>query len=269
MACRVVRSWGGSRRDALQVRVETVETLFPHFAVLLDPVGRRRKGPRFEPARALLTVAAARDEPRTLEHQARDIAAVIEELGLTGVHLVGHSLGAAIALTYATEHAHRLRSLTLVSTPSPAGTPTPPQGYQLLAQMRDDHALLTQALASVMPARAPDALFQRLVDDAAGQAPVAFTATAEALEGWRLAREQRGRLRLPVLLMWGDRDQIVERKVQNDLLLSLPGANNLEVFQGCGHSPMLERTEGFAAALLDFISQEFDTYAVVRESADS
>ena len=85
----------------------------------------------------------------------------------------------------------------------------------------------------------------------------------------RQAREQRGRLRLPVLLMWGDRDQIVERKVQNDLLLSLPGANNLEVFQGCGHSPMLERTEGFAAALLDFISQEFDTYAVVRESADS
>ena len=211
------------------------------------------------------------DDPAgyTVEHQARDIAAVMEELGLTGVHLVGHSLGAAIALTYATQQAHRLRSLTLVSTPSPAGTPTPPQGYQLLAQMRDDHALLTQALASVMPARAPDALFQRLVDDAAGQAPVAFTATAEALEGWRLAREQRGRLRLPVLLMWGDRDQIVERKVQNDLLLSLPGANNLEVFQGCGHSPMLERTEGFAAALLDFISQEFDTYAVVRESADS
>lgn len=210
------------------------------------------------------------DDPAgyAVEQQARDIAAVLEELGLTGVHLVGHSLGAAIALTYATEHAHRLRSLTLVSTPSPAGTPTPPQGYQLLAQMRDDRALLTQALASVMPAHPPDALFQRLVEDAAGQAPVAFTATAEALAGWRLARAARGRLRLPVLLMWGDRDQIVERPVQNDLLLSIPGANNLEVFQGCGHSPMLERTAGFAAALLEFIGQEFDAYAAVRESAD-
>ncbi len=211
------------------------------------------------------------DDPAgyAVEQQARDLAAVLEGLELTGVHLVGHSLGAAIALTYATQHAHRLRSLTLVSTPSPAGTPTPPQGYALLEQMRDDHALLTQALASVMPARAPDALFQRLVDDAAGQAPIAFTATAEALEGWRLAREPRERLRLPVLLMWGDRDQIVERKVQSDLLLSLPGANNLEVFQGCGHTPMLERTEGFAAALLDFIGQEFDAYAAVRGSADS
>lgn len=203
-----------------------------------------------------------------VEHQARDIADVIEELALSGVHLVGHSLGAAIALTCATEHPHRLRSLTLVSTPSPDGTATPSEGYQLLAQMRADRALLTQALAAVMPARPPDAIFQQLVADAAGQAPAAFTATAEALEQWRLSRERRGRLRLPVLLMWGDRDQFVERAVQNDLLLSMPGANNLEVFRGCGHSPMLERPEGFAQALLDFIGQEFEAYATVREMAD-
>ncbi|MCA9869452.1 MAG: alpha/beta hydrolase [Anaerolineae bacterium] len=202
-----------------------------------------------------------------VEQQARDIAAVIEELGLSGVHLVGHSLGAAIALTYAVEHAYLLRSLTLVSTPSPEGTPTPPEGYELLAQMRGDRALLAQALASVMPARPPDALFQQLVADAAGQAPIAFTETARALEEWRLDRELRSRLLLPVLLMWGDRDQFVERPAQNQLLLSIPGANNLEVFRGCGHSPMLERTEGFAQALLEFIGQEFDAYAAVREQS--
>lgn len=203
-----------------------------------------------------------------VEQQAHDIAAVVDELGLTGVHLVGHSLGAAIALTYAAQHAHRLRSLTLVSAPSPDGTPTPPEGYELLARMRDDRALLAQALAAVMPARPPDALFQHLVADAAQQAQVAFTATAQALEDWRLARELRARLRLPVLLMWGDRDQYVDRSTQNQLLLSIPGANNLEVFQGSGHSPMLERTDGFAQALLDFIGQDFETYAAVRDSAE-
>ena len=203
-----------------------------------------------------------------VEQQVADLATLIEHLDLYNLHLVGHSLGAAIALTYAASDPTRLRSLTLVSTPSPAGTPTPPEGYELLEQMRVDRGLLSQALASVMPARAPDAFFQQVVDDAQGQAPAAFTATAEALDQWRLPPEALAQLRLPVLLMWGDRDQIVERDVQTRLLLSIPGANNLEIFRGTGHSPMLERTEGFAEALLAFIGQDFAGYSAVRELAE-
>ncbi len=150
-----------------------------------------------------------------VEQQVADLAALIEQLDLYNLHLVGHSLGAAIALTYAATDPTRLRSLTLVSTPSPAGTPTPPEGYELLEQMRVDRGLLSQALASIMPARAPDAFFQQVVDDAQGQAPAAFTATAEALDQWRLPPEALAQLRLPVLLMWGDRDQIVERDVSD------------------------------------------------------
>ena len=203
-----------------------------------------------------------------IEQQVADLATLIDHLDLFNLHLVGHSLGAAIALAYAAADPTRLRSLTLVSTPSPAGTPTPPEGYELLEQMRVDRGLLSQALASIMPARAPDAFFQQLVDDAQGQAPAAFTATAEALDQWRLPPEALAQLRLPVLLMWGDRDQIVERDVQTRLLLSIPGANNLEIFRGAGHSPMLERTEGFAEALLAFIGQDFAGYSAVRELAE-
>ena len=71
-----------------------------------------------------------------VEQQVADLSALIEQLDLYNLHLVGHSLGAAIALTYAATNPTRLRSLTLVSTPSPAGTPTPPEGYELLEQMR-------------------------------------------------------------------------------------------------------------------------------------
>lgn len=203
-----------------------------------------------------------------VEQQVADLSALIEHLNLVNLHLVGHSLGAAIALTYAATDSTRLRSLTLVSAPSPAGTPTPPEGYDLLEQMRGDRGLLSQALASIMPARAPDAFFQQMVDDAQGQAPAAFSATADALDQWRLPPEALAHLRLPVLLMWGDRDQIVERDVQTRLLLSIPGANNLEIFRGTGHSPMLERTEGFAQALLAFIEQDFVGHAAVREAVE-
>jgi branched-chain amino acid transport system permease protein len=209
------------------------------------------------------------DDPAsyTVERLAAALADLLDALGLWDVDLVGHSLGAAVALSYAVAHPGRLRSLTLVSTPSPQGTPTPPEGYALLEQMRSDRGLLVQALASIMPAHAPDPFFQQLVDDAQGQAPVAFSAAALALEQWRVDRNELLQLRLPVLLVWGDRDQIVERAVQTGLLLSIPGANNLEVLRGCGHTPMLERPDAFAQVLLNFIAQDFVGYAVIRDQA--
>lgn len=186
------------------------------------------------------------------------IAELIDSLDLWNLHLVGHSLGAAVALSYLLAHPGRLRSLTLVSTPSPQGTPTPPEGYALLKQMRSDRGLLAQALASIMPAHAPDAFFQSLVEDAQGQAATAFTAPAWALEQWRVERADLQQLRLPTLLIWGDRDQIVARAGQTELLLSIPGANHLEVLRGCGHSPMLERPAAFAQVLQNFIGQDFE-----------
>lgn len=204
----------------------------------------------------------------TVERLAGALAEWIDALDLWNIDLVGHSLGAAVALSYALSHPGRLRSLILVSAPSPQGTPTPPEGYALLEQMQHDRSLLAQALASIMPGRAPDPFFQQLVDDAQGQAPLAFSAAALALEQWRVDRQSLLQLRLPVLLIWGDRDPIVERAVQTDLLLSIPGANNLEVLRGCGHCPLLERPTVFVQALLNFIDQDFESYAAIRETAE-
>jgi branched-chain amino acid transport system permease protein len=199
--------------------------------------------------------------------QAADLASFLATLNLRAVHLVGHSMGAAIALNHVAQDPTRVRSLTLVATPSPAGTPTPETGLELLRQMQSDRGLLVQALASTMPARPPDAFFQQLVEDAQAQAPASFTANAQALATWRLADESLAQVRLPVLLLWGDHDHFVLREVQRHLLLSMPGANNLEVFRGVGHSPMLERPEGFIRVLLDFVLQDFEGYADIRDVA--
>jgi pimeloyl-ACP methyl ester carboxylesterase len=46
-----------------------------------------------------------------------DVLALIDELGVPRVHLVGHDWGGAVAWTLAERHPERLRSLTVVSTP--------------------------------------------------------------------------------------------------------------------------------------------------------
>ena len=55
---------------------------------------------------------------------ARDLAAFITLLRLDRIHLIGHSLGAMIATTFANGHAHHLRSLVIVDSQlriTPAG----------------------------------------------------------------------------------------------------------------------------------------------------
>jgi pimeloyl-ACP methyl ester carboxylesterase len=63
------------------------------------------------------------DATRGLGDYADDLAAVIEALGLSSVHLVGWSMGGGVVLQYLTERpgAHRAASVTLVAPVSPFG----------------------------------------------------------------------------------------------------------------------------------------------------
>src|SRR5262245_27604345 len=51
-----------------QIFVEAVEALLPEAAVALEPVHRVLHRGRFQPARPPLRLAAARDQPRPLQH---------------------------------------------------------------------------------------------------------------------------------------------------------------------------------------------------------
>lgn len=201
-----------------------------------------------------------------VQEQARDLWAFVDVLGLDDVHLVGHSYGAAIALQMAVDRPGGVRTLSLIAPPSPDGVETPQEGLLALEQMRTDRALLARALSSIMPARAPDAFFHSLVDDALQQSPAAFTGPALGLSRWRV-RHRLSALRLPVLLIWGDRDIIVERRDVTDLLLAIPGANNLEVLRGLGHSPHVEAPERVWQVLEPFLSEDFDEFEDIRSRA--
>jgi pimeloyl-ACP methyl ester carboxylesterase len=60
------------------------------------------------------------------------------------------------------------------------------------------------------------------------------------------------RIAAPTLLIWGDRDSIVGRSRQDELMAGITGAERI-VYRGVGHSPHWEEPARFAADLADFI----------------
>lgn len=212
----------------------------------------------------------------TIPEQAADIAAFVEALALQEFNLVGHSSGGAIAIDYALTHPDRLRSLILIDSVPVEGIFTPLEGLRLLAEMRTDRELLAQALALLMPHTPPTIMsageftrfFAQLVEDATGMAPAAFTEIAVALDHWNRFEEAR-QLTLPTLLVWGSEDTIVDRDAMTRTLIAIPGAGNLEVLRGIGHSPMIEAPVTLAERIIDFISEEFEDYAEARAIAEA
>lgn len=209
----------------------------------------------------------------TIEEQAADVAALLDALSWDSCHLMAHSSSGAIAIEFALEQPHRLDTLTLVDTAPVEGVFTPLDGYRVLEQMRSDRDLLRAALRSLMPAAPiddehPELLhfFATLVDDASQMAPAAFTETARALAQWNRFGDAR-RLTLPTLLVWGEHDTIVDRAATTRTLIAIPGAANLEIMRGAGHSPLIETPAALAARWLDFILADFDGYDAVRRSA--
>ena len=218
--------------------------------------------------------SSRREEGYEIHEQAEDVAAFVNALGLDGFDLVGHSSGGAIAIEYVLSHPARARSLILVDSAPIEGVFTPLESYQLLEQMREDRSLLAQALISLMPAAPPPTMstdefnefFETLVDDAAAMAPAAFSAVARALQHWNRYEEARY-LSLPTLLLWGSADTLVDRDSTTRMLIAIPGAANLEILRGVGHSPLIESPVGLAERIINFITDDFDSFAEARTIA--
>ncbi|MEZ4867144.1 MAG: alpha/beta hydrolase [Caldilineaceae bacterium] len=208
----------------------------------------------------------------SIEEQAADLWAFVEAISWDEFDLVGHASGAAIAVEFTLQQRDWVNTLSLIDPAPIEGIFTPLESIMLLEQMKEDTALLRQALASLMPtflaaANPHDALFfEQLVADAQQMAPAAFTAVAESLSHWnRFADAQQ--LTLPTLLLWGDQDHLVARDAMTRNLVAIPGANNLEVLRGVGHCPMIEAPLALAERIIDFITEDYSEFDAVRNLA--
>jgi 3-oxoadipate enol-lactonase len=78
------------------------------------------------------------DESFTLDDLVDDLDALVTKLGINTTHLVGHSLGGMIGPRYALRHAHKVRSVSLLSTAAFRTDDDTARVCGVVAKMRSD-----------------------------------------------------------------------------------------------------------------------------------
>lgn len=189
--------------------------------------------------------------PQSLPALAEDLLGLMDSLGIIRAHLLGHSLGSAIAMQLALDHPERVHTLTLLA---PAWVDGMPAAYNQPAHqlaVHDNRDYFATALRSMAPSAPDDALWQQLLDEGHLQRREASLATLQALVDWAPGERLKALHGIPSLVVSGEKDLLSTVEV-GQRCASLLGAHHL-VMKGLGHSPNLETPLDFLAKWKEFL----------------
>lgn len=188
--------------------------------------------------------------PYRLERFAADIREMVDELGVGPVVVIGHSMGATVALRFALDAPRSTRALVLIAPVPASGGGFSPKGEAYLRATVGDpvaaRAWLTRTFAA-----APDERFLGpLCAAAARNNP---SAMLESFESWAhadFAQETR-EIRGPVLVVAPEHDvpDVHERKVA----ALLPNAR-CAMLSDCGHYAIVEKPKEIADLIRGFVT---------------
>ncbi len=177
---------------------------------------------------------------------------VIDELNLTGVHLVGTSLGGWIAAELAHRSSAKLASLTLVGA---AGLRVPGvEGVDIFLRseeqgLRDrfhDTGRADEAIARILSPATEDV---RLANAIA----IARVAWNPRLHDPHLAKWLH-RIKVPTSIIWGEHDRLFPPAHGRAFHESILGSR-LTIVPACGHAVALDKPDALVASILDFTAE--------------
>jgi 3-oxoadipate enol-lactonase len=193
--------------------------------------------------------------PYGLHLLAGDALAVLDALGVSGVHVAGLSIGGAIAQALCARAPARVRSLILCDT----AMAFPPE-----ALWRERAALVrSQGMAPIVAA----VLARWVTDEFAGSPaaeglramlrrtdPEGYAGAAEALAGADLSVSTAA-LRPPTLVLVGEHDMATPPAAARAIAAAIPGAA-LTVLPGAAHIPTVQVPEAVTAAMRAFLAAQ-------------
>jgi pimeloyl-ACP methyl ester carboxylesterase len=145
------------------------------------------------------------DRGYTMPEQAADLRAFLTGLGLERATLVGHSLGAAIAMQFAVESPQRVDALVLLGSVPADGVQLDYNFYLQVPWLKASRPYLSEALGMMMPGLAKGPFREALIDDGFGLSYGAAIGNHQAAAHWNIVA-QLPKLHVPTLIVRGDHD---------------------------------------------------------------
>lgn len=194
----------------------------------------------------------------------RLLYAFCAHFGLTRASVIGHDLGGNMVVKLAADHPDMVGRVVLVSAPADEDQidlPTPlwlatlpvigPLFYALGRAVRPVRRMWMRPFVADS-----DDLTDELLEDAAKSTPAAAARTLSIsrreISRGRLVR-QAGIIKMPMLVVSGEEDQIVDPHSVSAWAGSVQRAE-ICLMDGCGHAPMIERPAEFNAQVLAFLT---------------
>jgi len=196
-------------------------------------------------------------DPYSFKGLAHSCMALIDALQCDTITLVGHGMGAMLALEVAVRHPARVRRLVLCAG-GPALDAQTVEDWVAPREQALEEGLDMETLAQKLVPRCigsgalPEGV--RLATHALAQVyPGTYRRALEALPRFDRHAAAFAQLHMPVLLVSGAADRCTPPEALQALAQVLPDARHVSL-PYVGHWPQLEDPEGFDGALLDFLA---------------
>ena len=208
--------------------------------------------------------------PYTVEGWADDLAGFIDALKRGPMHVLGSSLGGAMALALAVRHPRTVKSLIVVGGFSELDRAARLnfslrvrliEKLGLNAEVADYMGLwtMTRAFINSEEGYAQMRANQQIIRKNSAELYLAFVRSVlawdRALPGQESERKFTAELkaiRAPTLVVCSDNDQLIPLEASRIIVREIPGAR-LMVMRGAGHIPFIERPQEAADVVVDFV----------------
>ncbi len=203
----------------------------------------------------LARIGAAKVADLTTQRSITEMAQSCLDATPGPLQVVGHSMGARVAMEMARLAPDRVRRLALLDTGIHPLRPGEAEKRAEIVNFANEHGMtaLAQRWLPGMVHRQTPELMADLTQMVERMTPAIHARQIEALIGRPVAAEYLPQITCPVLLVVGEQDQWSPVSQHRDMLDLLPNAR-LEIIPGAGHFAPVEAPDQLADLLADFLT---------------